>query len=68
MFARATKGDVTSAGEKFCESLRQLTTTHSRITSIKSEDDPILPIGQKQKGVNKQCSQISRSCGKTKLR
>jgi hypothetical protein len=24
MFARATKGDVTPAGEKFCEILRQI--------------------------------------------
>jgi hypothetical protein len=36
--ARATKGDVTPAGEKFCEILRQLTGTRSRITSVKSED------------------------------
>jgi len=37
MFARATKGDVTPAGEKFCEILRQLTRTSSRITNVKSE-------------------------------
>jgi hypothetical protein len=35
--ARATKGDVTPAGEKFCEILRQLTGT-VRATSAKSED------------------------------
>jgi DNA-binding transcriptional LysR family regulator len=36
--ARATKGDVTPAGEKFCDILRQLTATRSHITSVKSED------------------------------
>ena len=36
--ARATKGDVTPAGEKFCEILRQLTGRRSRITSVKSDD------------------------------
>jgi hypothetical protein len=36
--ARATKGDVTPGGEKFCEILRRLTGCHSRITSLKSED------------------------------
>jgi hypothetical protein len=36
--ARATKGDVTPAGEKFCEILRRLTGTRSRVTSVKSED------------------------------
>jgi len=36
--ARATKGDVTPAGEKFCEILRQLTVTSSCITSGKSEN------------------------------
>jgi hypothetical protein len=66
--ARATKDDLTPAGEKFCEVLRQLAGTSSRITSVKSENDPILTFGQKQKGVNKQRSQVSRSCGKTKLR
>ena len=34
------KGDVTPAGEKFCEILRQLTGTSSCITSVKSEDWP----------------------------
>jgi hypothetical protein len=38
MFARALKGDVTPVEEKFCEILRQLTGTRSRITSVKSED------------------------------
>jgi DNA-binding transcriptional LysR family regulator len=36
--ARATKGDVTPAGEKFCEILRRLTDTSSPTTSVKSED------------------------------
>jgi hypothetical protein len=36
--ARATKGDVTPAGEKFCEILRLLSGTSSRIISVKSED------------------------------
>jgi hypothetical protein len=36
--ARATKGNVTPAGEKSCEILRQLTGSRSRITSVKSED------------------------------
>jgi hypothetical protein len=36
--ARATNGDVTLAGEKFCQILRQLTGSRSRITSVKSED------------------------------
>jgi hypothetical protein len=36
--ACATKGDMTPVGEKFCEILRQVTGTRSRITSIKSED------------------------------
>jgi hypothetical protein len=31
--ARATKGDVTPAGEKFCEILRQLTDT-CRVSSV----------------------------------
>jgi hypothetical protein len=38
--ARARKGDVVLAGEKFCETLRQLIGTRSRITSVKSEDRP----------------------------
>jgi len=38
--ARATKGDVTPAGEKFGEILRQLTGNSSSITSVKSEDSP----------------------------
>src|SRR5437667_2243009 len=38
MFARATTGDVTPVGEKFCEILRQLTGTRSRITNVKSVD------------------------------
>jgi hypothetical protein len=38
MFARATNGDLTPAGEKFCEILRKLTGTDSRITSVKSND------------------------------
>jgi hypothetical protein len=42
--ARATKGDVTPGGEKFCEILRQLTGTRSRITGVKSEDRPPFPI------------------------
>jgi len=42
--ARATKGDATPTGEKFCEILRQLSATCSRITSIKSDADPILSI------------------------
>ena len=29
MFARATKGDVTPVGEKFCEILRLCSHTHS---------------------------------------
>jgi hypothetical protein len=29
---------VTRAGEKFCQTLRQLTGSRSRITSVKSED------------------------------
>ena len=33
--ARATKGDVTPAGEKFCEILRQLSRTRPRISSVK---------------------------------
>ena len=36
--ARATKGDVTPAGEKFCEILRQLTGVASCIISVKNED------------------------------
>jgi hypothetical protein len=32
------KGDVTSAAEKFCEILRRLTDTCSRIASVKGED------------------------------
>jgi hypothetical protein len=36
--ARATKGDVTPAGEKFCEILQRLTGTSSPTTSVKSED------------------------------
>jgi hypothetical protein len=36
--ARATKGDMTPAGEKSCEILRQTAGTRSRITSVKSED------------------------------
>ena len=36
--SRATKGDVTPAAEKFCEILRRLPGTSSRITSVKSED------------------------------
>jgi hypothetical protein len=35
---RATKDDLTPAGEKFCEILRQLTGISSSITSVKSED------------------------------
>jgi hypothetical protein len=38
MFAHAAKDDLTPAGEKFCEILRQLTGTSLCITSIKSED------------------------------
>jgi hypothetical protein len=36
--ARASQGDVTPAGEKFCEILRQLTASRSRIVNVKSED------------------------------
>jgi len=36
--ARGTMGDVTPAGERFCEILRQLTGTLSRNTGVKSED------------------------------
>ena len=36
--ARATKGDVTPAGEKFCEILRRLPATSSRTARAKSED------------------------------
>jgi hypothetical protein len=36
--ARATKGEMTSAGEKFCEILQQLTGNSSSITSVKSGD------------------------------
>jgi hypothetical protein len=39
--ARATKGDVTPAGEKSCGTLRQLTGISSHITSVKSEDWPL---------------------------
>src|SRR5258708_29036775 len=35
--ARAAKGDVTPAGEEFCEILRLFATTSSRINSVKSE-------------------------------
>ena len=34
----ALQGDVTPAGEKFCEILRQVSGTSSRITSVKSRD------------------------------
>src|SRR5215813_12039736 len=36
--SRATKGDLTPAGEKFCEILRKLTRTGSCITRVKGED------------------------------
>jgi hypothetical protein len=36
--AQGTKGDVTPAVEKFCEILRQLTASRSRIINVKSED------------------------------
>ncbi len=36
--ARASQGDVTPAGEKSCEILRQLAGARSRISSVKSED------------------------------
>jgi hypothetical protein len=41
--AGARKGDGTPAGKTFCEILRQLTGTRSRITSVKSKDCPRLP-------------------------
>jgi len=37
MFARTAKRDVTRAGEKFCEILRQLTRTGSGITSVRKD-------------------------------
>jgi hypothetical protein len=42
--ARATNGDMTPAGEKFCEILRRLSGNSSRITGVKSEDrTPLFP-------------------------
>jgi hypothetical protein len=38
IFARAAKDDLTPAGEKFYEILRQLTGTSLCIANIKSED------------------------------
>jgi hypothetical protein len=40
--ARATKGDVTPAGEKFCEILRRLTGTVRASPVSKVRTDPIL--------------------------
>lgn len=36
--ARATKGDMTAAGEKFCDILRRLSTARSRTTGVKRKD------------------------------
>jgi len=47
--ARATKGDVTPAGGKFCEILRQLSGNSSRITSVKSRDSTRIPIRSRRR-------------------
>jgi hypothetical protein len=47
--ARATKGDMTPAGEKFCEILRRLSGNSSRIVSVKGRDSTRIPIrGQRR--------------------
>jgi hypothetical protein len=51
MFARATKGDVTPAGEEFCEILRQLTGTRSRTTGVKSEDWACPDLSDSEEGI-----------------
>jgi len=44
--ARGARGGVTPAGGKFCEILRKLTGTRSRITSVESEDfsESVCPV------------------------
>jgi hypothetical protein len=61
--ARATKGDVTPAGEKFCEILQRLAGISSPTTSVKMRTDRFLTTVMRIVEVDQSsCPKLASNC------